>query len=153
MPVIDNLRKSQFDRLSYTSNRATNSGRIYIRFSIVRNYSRSNSMRPAAFLSIVYIVFLLTQPCADVFELPSERGARPAIESKTWDDCEEGGETCSPFCVCSCCSVPASYQHFSISKEDTPVVVPQTISNFNYTDPFTGSFNVSVWQPPKTIIP
>jgi hypothetical protein len=110
-------------------------------------------MRPAAFLSIVYIVFLLTQPCADVFAMRVESGSRPAITSGTFGDCEDGGETCSPFCVCSCCSVPASYQHFSISKEDTPVVVPQTISNFNYTDPFTGTFNVSVWQPPKTIIP
>ena len=146
MPVIYNLRKSQFDRLSYT--RCSLKGGRRFTISPV-NAKLVTLMRSAAFLSIVYIVFLLTQPCADVFAIPAERGARAAIESGAFGDCEEGAETCSPFCVCSCCSVPASYQHFSISKEDRPVVVISTASNFNYTDPFTGSFQASVWQPPK----
>lgn len=106
-------------------------------------------MRPAVFIAIVYIVFLLTQPCADVFAMHAERETRPVMQAVTLDECEESGETCSPFCVCSCCSVPASYQHFSVSKETQTMMAVSPTSNFDYTNPFTASFNASVWQPPK----
>jgi hypothetical protein len=106
-------------------------------------------MRFGAFIAVVYIVFLLTQPCADVFAMHAERETRPVMQAVTLDECEESGEACSPFCVCSCCSVPASYQHFSVSKGSQRIAAVSSASNFDYTNPFTASFHASVWQPPK----
>ncbi len=107
-------------------------------------------MQPGVFIAVVYILFLLTQPCADVFAMHGEqRETRPVMQAVALDECEESGETCSPFCVCSCCSVPASYQHFSVSRVEPKAIIVNSRSNFFYTEPFAGSFHTSVWQPPK----
>lgn len=71
------------------------------------------------------------------------------MQAATADDCQDGSEICSPFCVCSCCSVPASYQHFTVSNAEPKVVMVNAEPNFEYTAPFSGSFQTSVWQPPK----
>jgi hypothetical protein len=106
-------------------------------------------MRAGTFIAIVYILFLLTQPCRDVFAMPAERETGRVIQAATVDDCEDGGEICSPFCVCTCCSVPASFQHFSVSVAASQATVVSPLSNFDYTAPLTRSFAGSVWQPPK----
>ena len=107
-------------------------------------------MRPAAFVIIVYILFLLMQPCQDIFAAhalsPDE--AR-TLEVSVGDLDAEAEEECSPFCICSCRTVPAaeySTSFISQPKEITPIHRKNPVY---YTNPQTKSFAATIWQPPK----
>ena len=108
-------------------------------------------MRPASFAIIVYILFLLTQPCQDVLAAhdPGFDDASVATEMSTPSDCEGSGDDCSPFCICSCRTVPAG--EYSISLIPEPEIFATIVRKnpIDYTNPQTKSFASTVWQPPK----
>jgi hypothetical protein len=110
-------------------------------------------MRPASFAIIVYIVFLLTQPCQDVLAAhePVFDDTRVATEMSSPSDCDEGdaGDDCSPFCICSCRTVPAG--EYSISLIPEPEIFAPIVRRnpIDYTNPQAKSFASIVWQPPK----
>ena len=110
-------------------------------------------MRPATLTIILYILFLLTQPCQDVL---AARGlvddeARVAVQMSSPSDCDEKGtgDDCSPFCICSCRTVPAG-EHFVTFVPEPKILAPiARKSPICYTNPQTNSFTSTVWQPPK----
>ncbi len=100
-------------------------------------------------------MFALTLiPCGDggggILEITNHllgvEHAHSSDHEKHSRDC--GDDTCSPFCICSCCSstldtpikVPLKVKSFS----PIPDKVPYYISNIIYS-----SFQSSIWQPPK----
>ena len=62
------------------------------------------------------------------------------------NDC--GDDTCSPFCVCSCCSsaldTPVKLPFQVKSPPPIPARVPTFLPNITHS-----SFHSSIWQPPK----
>lgn len=59
-----------------------------------------------------------------------------------------GDDTCTPFCVCSCCSmaldVPIKLSFQVEYLPPTPIKSPTSFSTF-----IPSSFHLSIWQPPK----
>jgi len=85
-------------------------------------------------------------PCKDVHA--SQRGESPVISVEAHSDNQHSSikDSCSPFCVCCCCSTPTVI---------TQTLLTSTVSliiNKKYSDIAPGhiaSNDPSVWQPPK----
>ena len=106
-------------------------------------------VRPTAFVIVFYIIFLLTQPCQDVLGAqPSTRGEASASQTEEDDDCEDG-DTCSPFCICSCRQAPTGYFSIGTAPELKVTIEPVRTIEKPYTRRVTASYTGSVWQPPK----
>jgi hypothetical protein len=106
-------------------------------------------VRPTAFVIVFYIIFLLTQPCQDVLGAqPSTRGEASASQTEEDDDCEDG-DTCSPFCICSCRQAPAGYFSIETAPELKAAIKAIGTSEKDYICRVPMSYAGSVWQPPK----
>lgn len=107
-------------------------------------------MRSVSLFIVVYILFLLTQPCQDVFAAyASGEGERIAAAASPQMPGEVPGETCSPFCICSCCGLSVGYHSNVLIAEPKQIAhVIQTI-RVEYSDPAVNNFSGSIWQPPK----
>lgn len=107
-------------------------------------------MRSALSFSIIlYLLFLLMQPCQDVFAADggNEVGHNTAHAPMPAD--EENSDACSPFCICSCCSTGLAYYPLigiEPPARKLPVIEKPAIG---HNDPFIGSYQNSIWQPPK----
>lgn len=108
-------------------------------------------MKPTSLAIIVYLVFLLTQPCQDVFASANEAapgGTFVAAIGETTETENESDE-CSPFCICSCCSISVAYHSFvTVGSDRRPVEMHRTVA-VEYRGLNTKSFSGSIWQPPK----
>lgn len=59
-----------------------------------------------------------------------------------------GDDTCSPFCICSCCSTTISAPEKLPFQVTSPPPIPsRTPSFFSNINP--SSFFASIWQPPR----
>ena len=109
--------------------------------------------RLTCFGLMLYIILLLTQPCQDVFAAAPSGGEGftnvVALNPTRGSDTPCEVETCSPFCICSCCSLSVGYHDVA------RVSVPQTLDPVplkpapTYEEPHTNSYHDTVWQPPK----
>jgi len=85
-------------------------------------------------------------PCEDA-QLSNLSSAKSAIsKSDPYDQNEPLKDGCSPFCICSCCSMMAI-----IKDEVITLNVPFKAFTTNSTI-YSGSIihpNFSIWQPPK----
>jgi hypothetical protein len=107
-------------------------------------------VRPTAFAIVFYILFLLTQPCQDVLGAPPlTRGEASASQTEEDEDCEDGDDNCSPFCICSCRQAPAGYFSIETARESKVIIEPVRTTEIDYTRGVSASFTGSVWQPPK----
>ena len=107
-------------------------------------------MRPIAFTIIVYILFLLTQPCQDALGAPpSFSGGAAVSQGANDEDCEDGGDGCSPFCICSCRQAPAGYFGFDSGIERKIATVPIRAEDLEYECRVPTATLDSIWQPPK----
>lgn len=106
-------------------------------------------MRPTAFIIVVYILFLLTQPCQDVLGAPSVSGEVGISQGTEDEDCEEGDDGCSPFCICSCRQAPAGYVSIETEQEVTVSVRPENSSELEYECRIPSASLNPIWQPPK----
>ena len=116
----------------------------------MRHFQLLSQMRPTAFIIVVYILVLLTQPCQDVLGAPPSVSGEVGISQGAEDeDCEEGDDGCSPFCICSCRQAPAGY--FSIETEPamTISVKAEHSSELEYECRIPSASLTSIWQPPK----
>ncbi len=102
-------------------------------------------MKVFAVLFCFYITYLLTLPCVD--------GSRHSMHNQVNDTplSQESQDNtrhddCSPFCFCSCCSIPILLAGFHF--ECKPVIVTQSLVFFEYQFLIT-SFISPIWQPPK----
>lgn len=87
-------------------------------------------------------------PCTDAVTCEKDTHSEQA-SSHQHDHREDETDSCSPFCVCSCCGVSgvifSSPKLFfeKIKKVNTPVLVS------TYNSEFSSSYFYSFWQPPK----
>ncbi|NJK98905.1 MAG: hypothetical protein HC905_31910 [Bacteroidales bacterium] len=100
-------------------------------------------MRLIGFIFSVYILYLVSLPCVDGDLHSCKVSHEQSTENNTPS---EHTDTCSPFCVCSCCNVQVVLNAFIF--ETSPSLVYQIVHSGN----FEGNeflFAAFVWQPPK----
>jgi len=104
-----------------------------------------------SFTLTLYVILLLTQPCQDVFALPHEAGSQTSTVTLRHEpaDSECESETCSPFCICSCCSLSVINCTFTTAVNLETVPTPNAGGVISYTDPYATAYQPSIWQPPK----
>lgn len=104
-------------------------------------------MRPISVVLIVYILFLLTQPCQDVFAAPKNINSSADIQQTEHE--EKEADECSPFCICSCCSLSVGYHSLTSVLEPNPVISIHRTNSTEYCEPHLNNFSDAIWQPPK----
>ena len=104
-------------------------------------------MKPISFVLIFYILFLLTQPCQDVFAAP--KGVNVAADVQQTEHEEKESDECSPFCICSCCSLNVGYHSLTSVVEPKSSISAHRINSTIYCEPHRNNFSDSIWQPPK----
>ncbi|MBP9664013.1 MAG: hypothetical protein KBD94_05285 [Pyrinomonadaceae bacterium] len=108
-------------------------------------------MRIASLFFIVYTFILVTQPCQDIASLLSAcdgEGTRIAhVEGEP--DTRSDADLCSPFCICSCCSLPVSEARLAMTVTVRTTLAPVAAQATDYENAATYSFQNSIWQPPK----
>lgn len=107
-------------------------------------------MRAVSFSIIVYVLFLLSQPCQDVFAAP------PSVDIQRCDAVQQPqppdsvhGEFCSPFCICSCCGLNVGYHSVFMVAEPKRVMTVILENLLENTCPALSIPSYSIWQPPK----
>jgi hypothetical protein len=104
-----------------------------------------------SFILTFYVIVLLTQPCQDVFALPREADSQTNVVALTDEpddsDCED--ENCSPFCICSCCSLSVIHCTFTNAVTLEATSNPDADGVIRYTNPYSNAYQSSIWQPPK----
>ena len=111
-------------------------------------------MKVFTYIFSFYMILLSLAPCGDggngIIEIVHNI---LNIEYEHISDHEEhsnscGDDSCTPFCICSCCSTPVyTIDHFeepTISIFSQPDTKPSFIPNL-----VSSSINLSIWQPPK----
>ena len=106
-------------------------------------------MRPTVFVIVVYILFLLTQPCQDVLGArPSDGGRGSASIAADKGECEDEN-SCSPFCICSCRQAPAGYFSYESAIQPKILTAPSRTPEIGYVCHVPFATLNSIWQPPK----
>jgi hypothetical protein len=102
-------------------------------------------MKHLAFILSIYILSLVSAPCADEVLHAGSLSSRQTGHHQQ-DVPSDHADGCSPFCICSCCSVPVTIApgtficqpFFSFRRAIRPE--PSQILSL---------FAVNFWQPPK----
>ena len=59
-----------------------------------------------------------------------------------------GDDTCSPFCICSCCSISIKITDNINFTDKYKIVISQKLPSFK-SNFYPSGFNASIWQPPR----
>jgi len=103
-------------------------------------------MKFVFFLFGIYLMALSCMPCSDSRE--TSAGNEVTVSAGGMHN-EHSNEACTPFCVCSCCSVSFFYsQPFKVTTVK-PVIHSTTY--FIRQDNNIRSIQNSIWQPPRVI--
>lgn len=96
-------------------------------------------------------MLMLTQPCQDVFADVNDcdEKDRQVVHLDSSPETDPGPDECSPFCICSCCSLTVIDRSFSFSISADAKSAPVTKALAEYTNPYTKVHQNSIWQPPK----
>jgi hypothetical protein len=148
--TFDRSRFQRFDFLSFS--------RVPVPADLqeILNKAKMNrgilSVRVFCFSFVVYLVLLLTQPCQDLAAMVNDcadNNAHVAHLERTSDTEPPGPDECSPFCVCSCCSLSVVNHTVPVGvmTKAENVTIPSTL--IEYTNPYTKAHQNSIWQPPK----
>ena len=102
-------------------------------------------MKFIAFLLSIYIFALNVAPCADYVATDNDANTEisQAIDS---DHQHQDSDLCSPFCVCQCCHISATYLQFADLKLDFNIISTQDFLYLNGTEK---DFTASILQPPR----
>jgi len=99
------------------------------------------------------MLILLTLPCQE-FTAYAERGRENVtFVAATGSEQHSDGQLadgCSPFCICSCCSVNSTGAHTAslfVVVPSVDVIIPRRIAS--YSSDHTSNYLASIWQPPK----
>ena len=102
------------------------------------------SMKFIAFILSIYIFTLNLAPCADYVD--SNDDAKTEISQATDDHQHQDSDLCSPFCICQCCHINATYFQFADLKFNFPYISTQDFLYLNGTEK---DFTTSILQPPR----
>jgi hypothetical protein len=103
-------------------------------------------MKHLAFILSIYIFGLNLAPCADYIptdNIDAETEISQAIDS---DHQHQDSDLCSPFCICQCCHISATYLQFADLKLDINIISTQ---DFLYLNGIEKDFTASILQPPQ----
>ncbi len=108
-------------------------------------------MRVLCFTFIVYLVILTTQPCSDMAAMLNDCGDRnlEITHVESTSDSDSQLDDCSPFCICSCCSLSVVDHTVSVGLTTHVENVAILTTLIEYTNPYAKAHQNSIWQPPK----
>ncbi|MCK9219503.1 MAG: hypothetical protein PHF97_11070 [Bacteroidales bacterium] len=102
-------------------------------------------MKVLSFILSIYIFYMVSLPCVDdICHIDNPSSEQTAPQNQ--DSHSDHADACSPFCICSCCSVPVTVT--PVTYVDPPFftlvrsIVPVTFHFISFYSPF-------YWQPPK----
>ncbi|MDB5255459.1 MAG: hypothetical protein JWM14_154 [Chitinophagaceae bacterium] len=100
-------------------------------------------VKPFIYFFACYIFAITLAPCQDAYTC-EDQAAHEASHSHEEDDMD----TCSPFCICSCCNTASVLQTYFVSFD-----FPKVIHHQKNHSPYLASMPLpvynSIWQPPK----
>jgi hypothetical protein len=90
---------------------------------------------------MIYFFALAVAPCGDAKDCSDLKKSEMCQ-----DDSEHKDETCTPFCVCSCCAA-----HFLLADQEPNLVLLAEINTAYpaYEVSQTSEAILPIWQPPK----
>jgi hypothetical protein len=97
------------------------------------------------FIFAFYFLALPLLPCGDEIEC-NLSVQQMVVQSQNHSEHEHQTDLCSPFCICSCCSIAINLHHAK-SLSIIPFGITQKFSERHFS--FVSEFMRSVWQPPK----
>ncbi|RYE27541.1 MAG: hypothetical protein EOP45_00835 [Sphingobacteriaceae bacterium] len=99
----------------------------------------------AIFFSL-YMTVLALMPCQDKEDIAREFTAHYTIQKGHSGTDKCGQETCSPFCICACCSTVRALQQHAITQHlEKPVFKVYAA----LLTPALQQVSISIWQPPQ----
>jgi hypothetical protein len=102
-------------------------------------------MKFLAFILSIYIFSLNIAPCADY--VATDNDAKTEISQAIDSDHQhQDSDLCSPFCICQCCHISATYLQFANLKLDITLISTQDFLFLNGTEK---DFTTSILQPPR----
>lgn len=107
-------------------------------------------MKWFTFIYALYVLALSVAPCADAYEHRRCSG-HPVAEQEAHhhDHDEDTTDSCTPFCMCSCCHT--SMTAFTLPGSVLPAIAYQEprdeVSTYRFT--FSSAYYGNIWQPPK----
>tara|TARA_R110002049_G_scaffold134581_3_gene294065 strand:- start:101 stop:409 length:309 start_codon:yes stop_codon:yes gene_type:complete len=101
-------------------------------------------MKNLAFILSLYIFALNLAPCADT--VASDNDVQIEILQAADDHQHQILDVCSPFCICQCCHINATYFKFVDLKLDFSYISTQDFLYLNGTEK---DFTTSILQPPR----
>jgi len=100
------------------------------------------------YLSLILSIYLLAlnfAPCED-FNVPDD-DVKTEISLAIGDDHQhQDSDLCSPFCICQCCHISATYFHLTEIKLNISNISTQDFFYLNGTEK---DFSTSILQPPR----
>lgn len=100
-------------------------------------------MRLVALILSLFIVSLSLVPCSD--DIHVDEQMELASDHSNHD--HEQGDTCNPFCSCSCCGIAGLILSSPVCYSTFQPLEISTISVYN--SDFVSSYYYFFWQPPK----
>ncbi|WP_418645780.1 DUF6660 family protein [Tenacibaculum insulae] len=102
-------------------------------------------MKFLAFILSIYIFALNLAPCAD-FDVSDNDVKTEISQAMDNDHQHQDSDLCSPFCICQCCHINATYFQFSYIKYEITFISTQ---DFFYHNGIEKDFTTSILQPPR----
>lgn len=102
-------------------------------------------MKFLAFILSIYIFTLNLVPCEDTGTFDNE--VKTEISQGLGDNHQhQDADLCSPFCICQCCHINATYFKFAEIKFEFKYISSQ---DFLYLNGIKKDFTTSILQPPQ----
>ena len=102
-------------------------------------------MKYFTFILSIYIFVLNFTPCGDYNT--DDNDVKTEISHTAGDDHQhQDSYSCSPFCICQCCHINATYFQFSYTKYEITFISTQ---DFLYHNGIEKDFTTSILQPPR----
>jgi len=92
------------------------------------------------------MLYLACLPCGDSIECNPKMEKTISAENNHQEHQHES-ESCTPFCTCSCCAVPAFFVAYSKAQIDKPTFQSRKYPLYNIA--LNADVYYSIWQPPK----
>jgi hypothetical protein len=112
------------------------------------------SMKITIRIFAIYILALSLLPCSDggrgivetVMQFVDGEQHDLSVYEQHSNSCDN--DSCSTFCICSCCSAALDFPVKTVFKIKTPAPFPSLKPSF-VPEIIHSSFSTAVWQPPK----
>lgn len=102
------------------------------------------TMKHLAFILSIYVFTLNLAPCSDY--VTTDNDVKTVISQAIDDHQHQDSDLCSPFCICQCCHINATYTKFAELKFQCTYISTQDFLHLSGTEK---DFTTSILQPPR----